>query len=61
VDWPLETPPLVEEEPPDGRPHGRLRLDLGRDYVPPKPQAGLFDALDYGDDADDAEEDSDPG
>jgi hypothetical protein len=24
----------------------RLRLDLGRDYVPPKPQAGLFDALD---------------
>jgi hypothetical protein len=57
----METPPLVEEEPPDGRPHGRLRLDLGRDYVPPKPQAGLFDALDYGDDADDAEDDSDPG
>jgi hypothetical protein len=43
---------------PDRRPHGRLRLDLGRDYVPPNPQAGLFDALDSGDDA---EDESDPG
>ena len=27
---------------PDGRPHAPLRLGLGPDYVPPKPQAGLF-------------------
>ena len=27
----------------DGRPHAPLRLGLGVDYVPPKPQAGLFD------------------
>ena len=27
----------------DGRPHAPLRLGLGADYVPPKPQAGLFD------------------
>ena len=43
---------------PDGRPHGRLRLDLGRDYVPPNPQAGLFDDLDL---RDDDEDESDPG
>src|ERR1022692_4289018 len=43
---------------PDGTPHGRLRLDLGRDYVPPKPQAGLFDTLDPGDND---EDESDPG
>jgi hypothetical protein len=33
-------------------------LDLGRDYVPPKPQASLFDALDPGDDD---EDETDPG
>jgi ribonuclease HI len=27
----------------DGRPHAPLRLGLGADFVPPKPQAGLFD------------------
>jgi ribonuclease HI len=27
----------------DERPHAPLRLGLGVDYVPPKPQAGLFD------------------
>ena len=43
---------------PDGRPHASLRLDLGRDYVPPKPQASLFDALDSGDDD---EEENDTG
>lgn len=26
----------------DGRPHDTLRLGLGADYVPPKPQADLF-------------------
>jgi hypothetical protein len=31
---------------------------LGRDYVPPKPQAGLFDTLDPGDND---EDESDPG
>jgi ribonuclease HI len=37
---------------PDGRPHGPLRLDLGREYVPPRPQAGLFDDADPEDDDD---------
>ena len=35
----------------DGRPHATLRLDLGADYVPAKPQAGLFE------DAEDDEDD----
>jgi ribonuclease HI len=35
---------------PDGRPHGNLLHNLGRDYVPPKPQASLFDVLDAEDD-----------
>jgi len=41
---------------PDGRPHAPLRLGLGPDYVPPKPQAGLF-----GDAEPDAEDDEDDG
>ena len=41
----------------DGRRHAALRLDLGADYVPPKPQGGLFDDLDSGaDDDEDGEE-----
>ena len=43
---------------PDGRPHGPLLHDLGPDYVPPKPQASLFDALDN---PEDDEDESDPG
>jgi hypothetical protein len=27
----------------DGRPHASLRLNLGADYVPPKPQPCLFE------------------
>ena len=43
----------------DGRPHAPLRLGLGADYVPPKPQADLFeDAEPVGEDDDD---DEDPG
>ena len=39
---------------PDGRPHATLRLNLGADYVPPKPQAGLFEDLEpAGEDDDD--------
>jgi ribonuclease HI len=37
----------------DNRGHGALRLNLGRDYVPPRPQVGLFDGVD------DKEEDQD--
>ncbi|MGO4885748.1 MAG: RNase H family protein [Bryobacteraceae bacterium] len=39
----------------DGRPHANLRLDLGASYVPPKPQAGLFEDVEPGgeDDGDD--------
>jgi hypothetical protein len=33
---------------PDGRPHATLRLNLGLDCVPPKPQAGLFEDLEVG-------------
>ncbi len=29
----------------DGRPHASLRLNLGADYVPPKPHAGVFEDL----------------
>jgi ribonuclease HI len=43
---------------PDGRPHVALRHDLGRDYVPPNPQAGLFGGLDV---VEDEEDPSDPG
>jgi ribonuclease HI len=41
---------------PDNTLHGKLRLNLGRDFVPPRPQASLFDALsavETGDDIDD--------
>jgi len=31
---------------PDGRPHAPLLFALGADYVPPKPQTGLFDEED---------------
>ncbi|HTS63504.1 MAG TPA: hypothetical protein VMH28_15880 [Candidatus Acidoferrales bacterium] len=31
---------------PDHRSHQKLRLDPGANFVPPKPQAGLFDDLD---------------
>jgi RNase H len=27
----------------DGKPHASLRLNVGHNYVPPKPQAGFFD------------------
>ena len=41
----------------DGRPHAPLRLGLGADYVPPKPQASLFDDVDpAGEDDQDDEE-----
>jgi len=45
----------------DGRPHAPLRLNLGGDYVPPKPQAGLFDDAepDAEDDEDDGEQETD--
>ena len=34
----------------DNRPHAPLPLNLGADYVPPKPQAGLFEDIDDSDD-----------
>jgi len=34
---------------PDNRPHADLPLSLGADYVPPKPQGGLFDDFGTGD------------
>ena len=43
---------------PDNRPHAPLPLNLGRDYVPPKPQGSLFEG---GDAEDDGADDGDPG
>jgi ribonuclease HI len=43
---------------PDGRAHGRLRLDLGAGYLPPRPQASLFEDLPS---AEDAADEQDPG
>jgi hypothetical protein len=42
----------------DGRPHAPLRLRLDTNYMPPKPQAGLFDDAEPAteDDEDDREE-----
>ncbi len=40
----------------DGRPHLPMRLNLGADYVPPKPQAGLFDMDEAGAEDDHEEE-----
>jgi ribonuclease HI len=39
----------------DGRPHSPLRLNLGANYIPPRPQGSLFD------DVMPADDDSDPG
>lgn len=43
---------------PDGRRHGQLRLALGPDYVPPRPQSSLFAHVDA---PDEDEEDADWG
>ena len=43
----------------DGRAHAQLRMGLSRDYVPPQPQASLFEAFDSGAEEEDA--DGDPG
>src|SRR5258708_40333991 len=41
----------------DGRPYAPLLLDLGVDYVPPKPQLGLFEDVEpSGEDDEDADE-----
>ena len=44
---------------PDNRAHADLPLNLGRDYLPPKPQASLFDAFDTG--SDQVDDEGDPG
>ena len=42
--------------------HAALRLGLGADYVPPKPQGGLFDDVEAaGEDEDDTEAFQKPG
>ena len=42
----------------DGRPHAPLRLGLGVDYVPPKPQADLFEDVEPGGEDDDDDQDA---
>jgi len=44
---------------PDGSPHARLVHELGPKYVPPRPQAGLFE--DWDDQVDEDEDEGDPG
>ena len=43
----------------DGRPHAPLHLSLGADYVPPKPQPGLFEDIEM-DGADEDDEENSP-
>jgi hypothetical protein len=43
---------------PDRRPHAPLPFNLGHDYVPPKPQIGLFEDLELNDEDEDEEDDS---
>jgi ribonuclease HI len=58
-DWLAETAAAKQASSwPDNRPHAPLRLNLGRDYIPQKPQGDLFAVLD-GDEG--VEEDGDPG
>ena len=42
----------------DGRPHAPLRRGLGVDYVPPKPQAGLFDDVEPAGEDDEGDEEA---
>ena len=46
---------------PGGSPHAPLRLNLGASFVPPKPQASLFDDLGESDGVLDAKDEDDPG
>ncbi len=43
---------------PDGRPHGALRYALGWAYVPPRPQASLFDG--FANEEEDEDEEAEP-
>ena len=58
-DWLAQNAALTQRSSwADGRPHAALRLNLGIDYVPPKPQAGLFEGMEphsSEDDGDDEE------
>ena len=56
-DWLAQTAARMQAGSwPDNRRHARLRLDLGREYVPPRPQASLFAGA-GADDAGDEDED----
>jgi hypothetical protein len=56
-DWLAQTAAASQKSSwADGRPHVALRLNLGADYVPPKPQAGLFDDVEAFAEDDDEDE-----
>lgn len=57
-DWLAQNAARTQTSSWPGLPCAPMTLNLGRDYLPPKPQGGLFDAFDSGDADDD---DSDPG
>ena len=57
-DWLAQTAARTQTSSwPDGRPHEPLPQNLGRDYLPPRPQASLFEDLETEED----EDESDPG
>jgi hypothetical protein len=56
-DWLAQTAAAMQRSCwEDGRRHAVLRLGLDADYVPPKPQAGLFEELEPGGEDDDDDE-----
>jgi ribonuclease HI len=57
-DWLAQTAAATQTSCwPDNRGHNAMRLNLGADYIPPRPQASLFEGVDTGGDDDE----NDPG
>ena len=57
-DWLAQNAARTQTSSWPGSPHAPLPLNLGRDYLPPKPQVSLFETADSADEDDD---ESDPG
>ena len=48
-DWLAQNAAMTQTSSCPGSPHAPLRLNLGRDFIPPKPQLGLFEVSDSSD------------
>ena len=46
-DWLAQNAAMTQSSSLPGLPHPPLPLHLGRDFIPPKPQLGLFGASDF--------------